>query len=100
MISAAPKRQNHRPRQRSQYTIVTIIGWNDPCLYSFCFFINDDGDDDKMATITTMFELFSQNFWQLINETRYFFYLANPYETMFPDMNVPRYVSEVGVFFQ
>lgn len=66
----------------------------------FVFFINDDGDDDKMATttITTMFELFSQNFWQLFNETRYFFYLANPYETMFPDMNVPRYVSEVGVF--
>ena len=45
---------------------------------------------------TTMFEMFSQNFWQLITNTRYFFYLANPYETMFPDMNVPRYVSEVS----
>ncbi|OTF71881.1 hypothetical protein BLA29_004188 [Euroglyphus maynei] len=47
------------------------------------------------ATTTTMFEMFMQNIWRLIGETRYFFYLANPYETMFPDMNVPRYVSEM-----
>ena len=50
------------------------------------------------TTTTTMFEMFSQNFWQLITNTRYFFYLANPYETMFPDMNVPRYVSEVSIY--
>ncbi|KAH9526394.1 hypothetical protein DERF_000492 [Dermatophagoides farinae] len=51
------------------------------------------------TTTTTMFEMFSQNFWPLITNTRYFFYLANPYETMFPDMNVPRYVSEMFPVF-
>lgn len=40
-----------------------------------------------------------QILWQLTKDTRYFFYLANPYETMFPDLNVPRYVAEVGLKF-
>lgn len=31
-----------------------------------------------------------------VHKTRFFFYLPNPYETMFPDLKIPRYVSEVS----
>ncbi|UXI18153.1 FCH domain only protein 2 [Sarcoptes scabiei] len=37
--------------------------------------------------------------WDLMKKTRFFFYLANPYETMFPDLNVPRYAAEMFPVF-
>ena len=48
----------------------------------------------KMAT--QLFQTVSDGLLELLHQCRYLFYIPNPYDTMFPDLNVPRYVTNVS----